>query len=60
MTMGNDYDYVWDISAAAGSSKVLSYKIESASEEELQKLPQLIVEGIEEELVTGAKAFKGV
>lgn len=60
VTMGNDYDYVWDISAAAGSSKVLSYKIESASEEELQKLPQLIVEGIEEELVTGAKAFKGV
>ncbi|WIM42374.1 DNA topoisomerase VI subunit B [Methanosarcina mazei] len=60
VTMGNDYDYVWDISASAGSSKVLSYKIESASEEELQKLPQLIVEGIEEELVTGAKAFKGV
>ncbi|AKB41078.1 DNA topoisomerase VI subunit B [Methanosarcina mazei] len=60
VTMGNDYDYVWDISAAAGSSKVLSYKIESATEEELKKLPQLIVEGIEEELVTGAKAFKGV
>jgi DNA topoisomerase-6 subunit B len=60
VTMGNDYDYVWDISAAAGASKVLSYKIESATEEELRKLPQLIVEGIEEELVTGAKAFKGV
>jgi DNA topoisomerase-6 subunit B len=60
VTMGNDYDYIWEISAAAGSSKVLSYRIESATEEELRKLPQLIVEGLEEELVTGAKAFKGV
>ncbi|KKG09786.1 DNA topoisomerase [Methanosarcina sp. 2.H.T.1A.6] len=60
VTMGNDYDYIWEISAAAGSSKVLSYRIESTTEEELRKLPQLIVEGIEEELVTGAKAFKGV
>jgi DNA topoisomerase-6 subunit B len=60
VTMGNDYDYVWDISAGVGSSKVLSYRIESATDRELGKLPDLIVEGIEEELVTGAKAFKGL
>ena len=60
VTMGNDYDYIWDISAGVGSSKVLSYRIESATDRELGKLPDLIVEGIEEELVTGAKAFKGV
>jgi DNA topoisomerase-6 subunit B len=59
VTLGNDYDYVWDISAAVGSSKVLSYRIESATDNELGKLPDLIVEGLEEELVTGAKAFKG-
>ncbi|MFY9200111.1 MAG: DNA topoisomerase VI subunit B [Methanosarcina flavescens] len=59
VTLGNDYDYVWDISAAAGSSKVLSYRIESTTDKELEKLPDLIVEGLEEELVTGAKAFKG-
>ena len=59
VTLGNDYDYVWDISAAAGSSKVLSYRIESVTDKELEKLPDLIVEGLEEELVTGAKAFKG-
>jgi DNA topoisomerase-6 subunit B len=59
MTLGNGYDYVWDISAAVGSSKVLSYRIESATDTELGKLPDLIVEGLEEELVTGAKAFKG-
>jgi DNA topoisomerase-6 subunit B len=60
VTMGNDYDYIWDISTSVGSSKVLSYKIESVTEKELEKLPSLIVEGIEEELVTGAKAFKGI
>ncbi|MGI5991966.1 MAG: DNA topoisomerase VI subunit B [Methanosarcina sp.] len=60
VTLGNDYDYVWDISSAVGSSKVLSYRIESVTDKELEKLPDLIVEGLEEELVTGAKAFKGV
>jgi DNA topoisomerase VI subunit B len=59
VTMGNDYDYVWDISATVGSSKVLSYRIESATDRELGKFPDLVVEGLEEELVTGAKAFKG-
>ena len=59
VTMGNDYDYVWDISATVGSSKVLSYRIESATDKELGKFPDLVVEGLEEELVTGAKAFKG-
>ena len=60
VTFGNDYDYIWDISAAADSSKVLSYRLESVTDQELSKLPSLIVEGIEEELVTGAKAFKGM
>jgi len=60
VTMGNDYDYIWDVSAAAGSSRVLSYMMDSITEEEIGKLSPLIVEGIEEELVTGAKAVKGV
>ncbi len=60
VTMGNDYDYIWDVSAAAGSSRVLSYRMDSMSDEEIGKLSPLIVEGIEEELVTGAKAIKGV
>ncbi len=60
VTMGNDYDYIWEVSAAVGSSKVLSYIIEHATDKELGKLPDLIVEGIEEELVTGAKAFKEI
>lgn len=60
VSFGNDYDYIWDISAAADSSKVLSYRLESVTDQELSKLPSLIVEGIEEELVTGAKAFKGM
>jgi len=39
---------------------VLSYMIEHATDKELGKLSDLIVEGIEEELVTGAKAFKEI
>ena len=58
VSMGNNYDYIWEVSAASGSSKVLSYRIEGASDEELDKLPPLIVEGLEEELVTGSKAFR--
>jgi DNA topoisomerase-6 subunit B len=58
VNMGNNYDYIWEVSAASGSSKVLSYRIEGASDEELDKLPPLIVEGLEEELVTGSKAFR--
>ncbi|MFY1110686.1 MAG: DNA topoisomerase VI subunit B [Methanosarcinaceae archaeon] len=60
VTMGNDYDYIWDLSAAAGSSRALTYRMDSITDEELGKLSPLIVEGIEEELVTGAKAVKGV
>jgi DNA topoisomerase VI subunit B len=60
VNQGSDYNYIWDISASVDSSKVLSYRIESITDKELRKLPDLIVEGIEEELVTGAKAFKGV
>ena len=60
VNMGRDYDYIWDISASVGSSKMLSYRIESVMDKELEKLPAIIVEGIEEELVTGAKAFKGI
>ena len=60
VTMGNDYDYIWEVSVAVGSSTVLSYMIEHATDKELGKLSDLIVEGIEEELVTGAKAFKEI
>ncbi|MDD4332090.1 MAG: DNA topoisomerase VI subunit B, partial [Methanosarcinaceae archaeon] len=59
VTMGETYDYIWEIKAAAGSSKLFSYQLEAVSSEEIARF-QLIVEGLEEELVTGAKAIKRV
>ena len=53
--MGNQVDYVWKISLKPGEQKAIIYRLDIALEE-AAKLPQLVVEGIESELVTGAKA----
>ncbi|WP_407356043.1 DNA topoisomerase VI subunit B [Methanolobus sp. WCC5] len=57
--MGNDFDYIWNLSVSPGASKVVRYSVASLDDTEVAKLPVLIVEGLEEELVTGAKAIKG-
>ncbi|MBN2109813.1 MAG: DNA topoisomerase VI subunit B [Methanosarcinaceae archaeon] len=59
ISMGNDYDHVWKISVSPGSSKVIRYSVATLDENEISRLPSLIVEGLDEELVTGAKAIKG-
>ncbi|MDG6244054.1 MAG: DNA topoisomerase VI subunit B [Methanolobus sp.] len=59
ISMGNDFDYIWNLSVSPGSSKVVRYSVASLDDTEVAKLPALIVEGLEEELVTGAKAIKG-
>ncbi|WP_406662382.1 DNA topoisomerase VI subunit B [Methanolobus sp. ZRKC3] len=60
ITMGNDFDYIWDMVISPDSSKVINYSVASLDENEIARLPSLIVEGLDEELVTGAKAIKGV
>jgi len=60
ITMGNDFDYIWKTSLSPGVAKVLKYTVESVTDDEISRLPELIIEGIEEEIVTGAKAIKGV
>jgi DNA topoisomerase-6 subunit B len=59
INMGNDFDYIWKLSVSPGASKVLSYSVATLGEAEIAKLPTLIVEGLDEELVTGAKAIRG-
>ncbi len=59
ISMGNDYDYIWDLSVSPGSSKVVRYSVENMSDKDLAGLAELIVEGLDEELVTGAKAIRG-
>ncbi len=46
---------MWKISLKPGEQKAIIYRLDIALEE-AAKLPQLVVEGIESELVTGAKA----
>lgn len=51
--VGKQIDYVWKISLKPGEQKAIVYKL---GIEDASKLPQLVVEGIEQELITGAKA----
>ena len=60
ISMGNDFDYIWKISVSTGSSKAISYVVDTLSDAETAKFPEVIVEGLDEELVTGAKAIKGL
>jgi len=53
--MGTQVDHVWKISPKADEQKAIIYRLE-ISADEAAKLPQLVVEGIESELITGAKA----
>lgn len=60
ISMGSDFDYVWAMKVSPEASKAVTYSLSSMSEDEIKRLPQLIVEGLDEELVTGAKAIKGL
>jgi len=53
--MGTQVDHVWKISLKADEQKAIIYRLE-INADEAAKLPQLVVEGIESELITGAKA----
>ncbi len=60
VSMGGDYDNIWEFSLSPGTSKAVTYTLNNISEGDLERLSSPIVEGLEEELVTGAKAIKGV
>ena len=60
ISMGNDFDYIWKMSLPMGSSKAISYIVDTLSDAEVAKFPEVIVEGLDEELVTGAKAIRGL
>ncbi|WP_292469702.1 DNA topoisomerase VI subunit B [Methanolobus sp.] len=59
ISMGNDFDYIWNLSVSPGSSKVVKYSVATLDDAGIARLSPLIVEGLDEELVTGAKAIKG-
>lgn len=53
--VGKQIDYVWKISLKPDEQKAIIYRLD-ISPDEAAKLPQLVVEGILPELITGAKA----
>ncbi len=52
--MGKETDHLWKISLKPGEEKAIIYKLD-IKPDEASKLPVLIAEGIDEELITGAK-----
>ncbi|ADI74249.1 DNA topoisomerase VI, B subunit [Methanohalobium evestigatum Z-7303] len=59
-SLGDDFDYKWTLNISSNSSKVINYSIVSITDDELSRLPSVTIEGIEDELVTGAKAIKEI
>lgn len=55
--VGNRFDFVWEVAVAAGASKVFRFALDGADENELNRLDDIVIEGLEEEDVTGAKAL---
>ncbi|RSD35321.1 MAG: DNA topoisomerase VI subunit B [Methanohalophilus sp.] len=59
VSMGNDYDYIWKIVLKPGEAFAVNYQLPDPSDvNSIRETP--IVEGVEEEIVTGARAIKGV
>ena len=59
ISMGRDTDHTWKLNLKAGDSEIIKYHLPFVSEEEANNLPGLILEGVEEGMVNGAKAVRG-
>lgn len=57
VSVGSNFDYIWDVSLAAGASKVFRFALDGADKHELLTMEEVIIEGLDEEDVTGAKAL---
>ncbi|MBP2030452.1 DNA topoisomerase-6 subunit B [Methanohalophilus levihalophilus] len=55
VSMGSDNDHIWKMSLPVGDTRVITYSTSSDF-----RIPDSIVEGVEEDIVTGAKAIMGV
>lgn len=59
VSLGRDIDYIWKLDLRSKESQIIKYKLPFVSEAEASGLPELIVEGLDEALVTGARAVRG-
>jgi DNA topoisomerase-6 subunit B len=59
ISLGRDSDHIWKMDVRSGSSTIIKYEIPFVCEEEIAALPELIIEGLDESMVNGAKATRG-
>jgi DNA topoisomerase-6 subunit B len=59
ISMGNDTDYIWRLEVKSGGSMNIKYNMPFVSGEEAASLSELIVEGVDEGMVNGARAVRG-
>ncbi|MBE0523808.1 MAG: DNA topoisomerase VI subunit B [Methanosarcinales archaeon] len=59
ISLGKDTDYIWKLDVRSSSNLTIRYHLPFVSEDEANSLPSLIVEGVDEALVNGARAVRG-
>ena len=59
ISLGNDTDHIWRLAVKSGGSMNIRYNMPFVSDEEAARLSDLIVEGVDEGMVNGAKAVRG-
>jgi DNA topoisomerase-6 subunit B len=59
ISLGKDTDYIWKLDVKSNSNLNISYHLPFVSEDEVNSIPSLIVEGVDEAMVNGAKAVRG-
>ena len=59
ISFGKDTDHIWQLEVRSGQIEHIWYNLPFVSEDEVNNLPELIVEGLDEARVNGAKANRG-
>lgn len=59
VSLGNDTDYIWKLDVKGQGRTSIRYDLPFVSEDEAAGLSALIVEGVDEAMVNGAKAVRG-
>ena len=59
ISLGKDTDHIWNMEIKSKGKQSIVYTLPFISTDEITGLPGLIIEGLEDEMVNGAKAIRG-
>ncbi len=59
ISLGRDTDHIWQIDIKSKDKQSIVYNLPFISIDEVTDMPELIIEGLEDEVVNGAKAIRG-